>query len=147
MVFQQLKRRINVTNLLHISPPDRCERIAPGELLAEIAVLNRLPEPVEDALCGRYAGILAHELFHVWQIRTGGIRDRADSVFREGGAQYVQHRMLEDRGLEAWAARLLDNPDPIYGDGLRRFRRLARAVGDEKALALSATTDRFPRTF
>jgi hypothetical protein len=92
-------------------------------------------------------GILAHEAFHVWQIQNGGIRLSADPAFREGAAQYAQHRLLSLRRQDSWAKLLIENPDPVYGDGLRRFRLFARDRGESKALKAAATTDRFPHGY
>lgn len=92
-------------------------------------------------------GILCHELFHVWQTLRGGIRQAVDPAFREGAAQFVQFRVLELRGETAWTERLLANPDPVYGGGLRRFRKLVADRGQEEALQLGATRGAFPRGF
>ena len=66
---------------------------------------------------------------------------------REGAAQYAQHRLLSLRRQDSWAKLLIENPDPVYGDGLRRFRLFARDRGESKALKAAATTDRFPHGY
>lgn len=89
--------------------------------------------------------ILVHELFHTHQTdarEPGG--GPIDLAFIEGAAQFVQLRLLEALGGHGWAARLVANEDPIYGQGLRRFRRLASVVGEERALDLGARQTRFP---
>ncbi|RMG14485.1 MAG: protein DA1 [Planctomycetota bacterium] len=89
-------------------------------------------------------GILAHELFHVWQTLQGGVRPGAQPAFREGAAQYAQWRVLRALGAERWVRRLEANPDPVYGVGLRRFRRLAKERGERAALRMGAQRDGFP---
>lgn len=89
------------------------------------------------------AGILAHELFHVWQTLQGGGPSQADA-FREGAAQYVQHEVLEQLGATKWARRVAHDPDPVYGDGLRRFRAVVLAEGESRALELAGREHDFP---
>jgi len=101
-----------------------------------IYVLRGLPGPA-------LVGVLAHELFHVHQVLSGGGL-RAEEVFREGAAQYVQHEVLQAIGAHEWADRLRRGDDPVYGAGLRRFQALVTARGEEAALRLGATGRRFP---
>ncbi|MEZ6183901.1 MAG: hypothetical protein R3F62_02700 [Planctomycetota bacterium] len=89
------------------------------------------------------AGILAHELFHVVQTLAGGGPTQEDA-FREGAAQYVQHEVLQHLGAGRWAARVASDPDPIYGEGLRRFRALVLSRGERQALELARRAPRFP---
>lgn len=91
-------------------------------------------------------GILVHELFHAHQTdqRAPGRGRQVDLAFVEGAAQYVQLRLLEELEGHGWAARLVANEDPIYGQGLRRFRRMASVLGEERALDLGARESSFP---
>ncbi|MBL4847416.1 MAG: protein DA1 [Planctomycetes bacterium] len=96
-----------------------------GETLVKrtftIQVLRALPE---DLL----RGILAHELFHVWQTE-GGAPEDARSEWREGSANWAQWEVHRDRGEDFWAMRIEQDPDPIYGAGFRKFHRLAEQLG------------------
>ena len=89
-------------------------------------------------------GILAHELFHVWQTTQGGTRPGAEAAFREGAANYAQYRVLNSLGAQRWARQLHDDPDPVYGKGLRRFLRMVEVEGEPAALRLATRRDRFP---
>lgn len=104
-----------------------------------IFLLRGLPR--EEAIA-----VLAHELFHVWQVRNGGGKG-ATPAWREGSAQWVQLRVFESRGAKRWAERLRADPDPVYGEGLRRFEKLVKARGEAEALRLAATTTGFPAGF
>jgi len=87
-------------------------------------------------------GILAHELFHVAQSEASS-SDR-DAAFREGSANYVQVVILRARGEEMRARLIERDTDPVYGEGLRRFERLAQAAGQKKALQLGLRSIAFP---
>jgi hypothetical protein len=89
------------------------------------------------------AAALAHELFHVHTVGQGGGIGARDS-WREGAAMYVHVRVLESWGRADLGRALLENPDPAYGAGLRRFRELVRDRGEARALRLAATTLDFP---
>lgn len=136
-------RLVDLPTLLADAGPD----LAHPALQAFSAISPRACEV--EALYGlpRLAlrGILVHELFHAHQTdarEPGG--GPVDLAFIEGAAQYVQLRLLEDLGGHGWAARLVANEDPIYGRGLRRFRRMVMQVGEERALDLGARQARFP---
>lgn len=105
-----------------------------------IIALYGLPRPALRA-------ILVHELFHAHQTARREDRGPPDEAFVEGAAQLVQLRALEAAEAHAWAARLVANEDPVYGDGLRRFRRLVDALGEARALELGATRGAFPPGF
>lgn len=88
--------------------------------------------------------IFVHELFHAHQTARRRATGPADPAFIEGAAQYAQLRVLEELGAAAWAARLVANEDPVYGRGLRRFRRFVAATGEVRALEQGAADVRFP---
>ena len=92
------------------------------------------------------AAALAHELFHVHTVEQGG-GIGAREAWREGAAMHVHQRVLAYWGRDDLAAQLLESPDPAYGEGLRRFRRLVRERGEAEALRLAATTLDFPRGY
>jgi hypothetical protein len=64
--------------------------------------------------------------------------------FVEGAALWAQRRVLVDLGHLDLAERIERDQDPTYGGGLRRFRLLVDALGEREALALGASTSRFP---
>jgi len=72
-------------------------------------------------------GVLVHELFHVWQLRSG--IDGLAPAFREGAANYAQWRVMKKRGDPLWPSLVETDPDPVYGNGFRRFRKLAEDRG------------------
>ena len=82
----------------------------------------------------------------MWQTLQGGGPTQRDA-FREGAAQYVQHEVLQQLGERAWARRVADDRDPVYGDGLRRFRALVLSEGERQALELAARAEDFPPGF
>lgn len=102
----------------------------------EIFALHGLPR-------GALYGVLAHELFHVAQARSGAPSD-TDPALREGSANWVQWALLVSRGDEVRARLLWDDDDPIYGVGFRRFSKLASDRGDSEALAVGLASRRFP---
>lgn len=109
-----------------------------GDATVAIEALYGLPRPALRA-------ILVHELFHAHQTaRRLPASGSPDLAFVEGAAQYVQLRVLEQLGAHAWAARLVANEDPVYGRGLRRFRRLVQVEGEARALERGAAEARFP---
>ncbi|MBI3724587.1 hypothetical protein HY251_11625, partial [bacterium] len=89
-------------------------------------------------------GVLCHELFHVFQSEKNPKTLEADAAFREGAANYVQVCVLNARG-ESLRARLLERQgDSVYGEGLRRFEKLAADRGLRRAIELGAREQRFP---
>jgi hypothetical protein len=88
-------------------------------------------------------GVVAHELFHVAQARSGAPSD-TDPALREGSANWVQWRLLSVRGEEARAKLLWDDDDPVYGGGFRRFAKLAADRGERDALTTGLSARRFP---
>jgi len=92
-------------------------------------------------------GVLAHELFHVFQSELNAEAGTADLPFREGAANYVEVRVLRSRG-ETLRARLLEKQgDAVYGEGLRRFERMAKELGERRALELGAKMQGFPEGY
>lgn len=105
------------------------ERYLGEELVSRtftIQALRALPR-------GLLRGILVHELFHVWQAEVGAPED-ASPGWREGSANWAQWLVHRARGETLWADQMERDPDLTYGEGFRRFRRLAEALGPEAAL-------------
>lgn len=97
---------------------------------------------LEKEPSGAVYGVLAHELFHLWQLHNAPLNVRAE--LREGAANWVQWRLLKARGVALWPLLLEADPDPVYGDGFRRFQRFVARHGWPRTLdRMSRMTD-FP---
>jgi hypothetical protein len=79
-------------------------------------------------------GTLAHELGHAWQAEQAP--HVKDPMLREGFAEWVAHRVLVARGLQAVAARATRRDD-LYGRSLRHFLAVERSAGLSGVLALA----------
>jgi hypothetical protein len=78
-----------------------------------------------------FMGVVAHELAHAW---TALRRWRLHPWAEEGLGELLAYRFFRDLGTpEALflARRIEVNPDPLYGDGFRRMRRL---IGEGEGL-------------
>jgi hypothetical protein len=78
---------------------------------------------------------LAHELTHVWQYTHGRLKN--DLTFSEGSCNYAAFLVLlnypgEETGYVVET--LLEDEDPVYGDGFRRVMAYAEAVGTKRWL-------------
>lgn len=87
-------------------------------------------------------GVLAHELVHVLQAEATAAA--LEPALREGAANFVQVRVLRAGGDEVRAKLLEEDKDPVYGEGLRRFERLARDRGERAALEVGLRGPAFP---
>ena len=77
-----------------------------------IYMLNHMPK-IE------FAGILAHELLHVWQTQNG---INLSSKLTEGlcnMGSYLMYTQLGGTVTEYYIKALFENTDPIYGDGFK----------------------------
>lgn len=73
---------------------------------------------------------LAHELTHVWQFFNG--RLQSDPVLLEGSCNYASYLVMRKVGTpeaEFVMQRLIEDNDPVYGDGFRRVKRYAEENG------------------
>lgn len=103
-----------------------------------IYALDGLPREV-------FVGTIAHELMHVWNYLVCQVRHRAS--LEEGSANFIEAKVLEK--LDTPAARqhlkgLANNPDPNYGGGYRRVKRLVASLGYEALLETLKTREDFP---
>jgi hypothetical protein len=103
-----------------------------------IAVLQGLPAVL-------FQGVTAHELGHVWLIVHGiqGLPNWAE----EGFCEYLSHRYyctLNTPEGRYYALCIEDNADPVYGEGFRRVRVLADALGFARFLEILRTTKKLP---
>lgn len=89
---------------------------------------------------------VAHELTHAWMALAGCPRDQTPE-FREGACNLAAYFYLQTRDTPA-AAKLkhlmLQDDDPIYGEGLRRHIRYATDHRVRGMLALLKTSRDFP---
>jgi hypothetical protein len=99
-----------------------------------IWVLRSLPQ---EAMIG----VLAHELFHVWQVSS--CHDQSPAL-REGSANYVQWRVLKRRSQYLWADLIEHDKDPIYGGGFRRFKRWRGQSSWSETLSILSKIRDFP---
>lgn len=86
----------------------------------EILMLYGMPAP-------HFEKTAAHELMHAWMSLAGAPQD-ASPPFAEGACNLVAYFYLQTRGSGAWDKvrhHMLKNPDPVYGEGLRRQIRYA----------------------
>jgi len=94
-----------------------------GERIKEdfqILVLYGIPEK-------RLIEVLAHELAHDWaQANLPGMTEAREA---EGFAEYVAWLMNVIYGQQQLNRRMEDNPDPVYGKGFRRMKKLADKKG------------------
>jgi hypothetical protein len=73
---------------------------------------------------------IAHELTHVWQFLSGQLK--ADRALAEGSCNYAAYLVLRTTDSDEARfiiQRMVDDDDPIYGDGFRRVRRYAEDNG------------------
>jgi len=84
--------------------------------------------------------VLAHELGHIWIARQGV--EFASETDLEGTCELVQWLWLWRRSHKQFARhrrqRIQDNPDPIYGDGLRSALVAFQMYGSLQAVAQHA---------
>jgi hypothetical protein len=86
------------------------------------------------------AGTLAHELMHVWQFMQG--RLHVEQALSEGSANYAACLVLSSIGgkaAEYSIEMMLNDPDPVYGEGFRRVKSFAEREGIAAWLNLLAS--------
>ena len=104
----------------------------------KIAVLRGLPSFL-------FEGVVVHELGHAWLIVHGiqGLPEWAE----EGFCELLAYRYYGAQGTDVARYRIesmLRNPDPIYGEGFRRMRTLAKNIGFAQFLEQLRVTKRLP---
>ncbi|WP_165423355.1 protein DA1 [Ktedonosporobacter rubrisoli] len=101
-----------------------------------VAVLQGLPSSL-------FAGVAIHELGHVWLIVHG--IEHLPTWAVEGFCEllaYRYYRELNSLENRYQAEQIERNPDPIYGEGFRRVRARAEALGFPRFLEQLRTTKR-----
>jgi Protein DA1 len=109
-----------------------------GRGLDAILILDGLPRRT-------MVQVLVHELFHVFQREASN--EKVETSFREGAANFAAATVLRALHDEGRLALLERNPDPVYGEGYRRFERLAASLGQERAVELGLRATGFPEGF
>ncbi len=67
--------------------------------------------------------VVAHEFAHAWQGEQAPLL--ADHLVREGFAEWVAYKMLQELGAQKKAAQMLQRQD-VYGQGLREMLQVER---------------------
>ncbi len=77
--------------------------------------------------------VMCHEYAHVWvaqqnykNYKNASTKDR---ILNEGFAEWVAYKCCNARNLPEECQRHLENPDPVYGEGLRKMLRLEQRLG------------------
>lgn len=76
-----------------------------------------------------YASVLAHEMLHLWQYKHG-LNPRKDIC--EGFCNLGSYEILKSIGTEVALSRIISlekDPDPIYGDGFRKVKKVLDSGG------------------
>lgn len=73
------------------------------------------------------AGIVAHELTHAWQQENAPYDQ--DLVLKEGFAMWVEYKYFDVTGAFAYAQRIRETADPVYGVGFFAVIETEDAVG------------------
>ncbi|MEB3224091.1 MAG: protein DA1 [Candidatus Sericytochromatia bacterium] len=105
----------------------------------EIAMLRGLPTL-------QFERTLAHELTHAWMALNGCPMQQA-AAFREGACDLAAYYYLQRVGTREAThlkRRMMANPDPVYGEGLRRQLRFAQAHRVSGMLAQLKQRQDFP---
>lgn len=80
--------------------------------------------------------VLAHEIGHAWQFSCRQDVDKIDDFLVEGFAEWVAFHLLRRAGLTEFSHRIKTNPDPLYGQAFRWYRKLELDHGREAVLAI-----------
>jgi hypothetical protein len=103
-----------------------------------VAVLRGLPATL-------FQGVTVHELGHVWLIVHG--IENLPSWAEEGFCELLSYRFYTAMNTPESRHQALtteQNTDPVYGDGFRRVRARADALGFSRFLDSLRTTKRLP---
>lgn len=75
--------------------------------------------------------VVAHEFAHAWQGEQAPLL--ADNVLREGFAEWVAYKMLQELGAQKKAAQMLQRQD-VYGQGLRYWLKIEQRTDADSVL-------------
>jgi hypothetical protein len=103
-----------------------------------VAILQGLPEV-------RFEGVVIHELGHVWLVvhDIHGLPSWAEEGFCELLA-YRYYSQILTHEHQYYAQGILNNPDPVYGEGFRRVRAIADRMGFQHFIEQLRLTKRLP---
>jgi len=109
-----------------------------GTEVGGVAVLEGLPSTL-------FQGTIIHELGHAWLI-VHGVKN-LPSWAEEGFCELLSYRyytQLHTPESRYHATGIEQNPNPVYGDGFRRVRSIADAIGFQRFMEIFRTTKRLP---
>ncbi len=117
-------------------------RIVPRHQITEqnagIFILHSLPADLFEGAC-------AHELGHAWAFLSGCPRHQPQ--LSEGSCNYFRWRLHAEEGTpdaQAHMKTMLEDPDPIYGQGFRRAKKYVDRNGFDALLELLRRSSDFP---
>ena len=85
---------------------------------------------MEETIC-----IIVHETGHLWQFAMWEKPREREPLHIEGFSMWLEYRVMLSRGSLEECRHLLDNPDPVYGEGLRFVLGLEKkGIGTEDIL-------------
>lgn len=91
---------------------------------------------------------IAHELTHIYQFNNG--RFHNDRTFAEGSCNYAAYVVLSrypGKNAEFFRNAMMNETDPVYGEGFRRVKRFAEAEGTGAWLERLRSKDDLPRGY
>lgn len=71
-----------------------------------------------------FAGVLAHELLHVWINEKGYSLKHADEEGICNLGSYLLYTQASSKATKIHLMRMAENPDPIYGEGYRKVKKI-----------------------
>jgi hypothetical protein len=109
-----------------------------SDSISTVYILHGMPRV--DAIA-----TLAHELTHVWQLTEG--RKENDDALCEGSSNYAGYLVLKEYPgpeTEFLIKKMVENRDPVYGEGFRRVKRFAEERTVEEWIRLLRSRERLP---
>ncbi len=103
-----------------------------------VAILEGLPTTL-------FQGVTIHELGHVWLVvhDIKGLPSWAEEGFCEL-LSYHYYTQLDTSESRYHAENVASNPNPVYGEGFRRVRTIADAMGFQRFVETMRNTKRLP---
>lgn len=132
-----LEEALPLTHIRLVSPEEFGSSVTPllGQARASTTTQMGVRVSIEHEVLLRAAmprllagGVLAHECFHVFSTERGLSLPKP---LEEGTAnllEYFWYQQFDAAAARRHKQRMLENPDPIYGDGFRRVRLAYKAT-------------------
>jgi len=119
---------------LHVLHADEMEIIF-GEGVTGNACSNHTIIIKRESTPSEFAEVFAHEILHLWQFEHNlyNLDIKVCEGFCNLGA-YLFLEQIGTPGARRCMQQLLDNPDPVYGDGFRMMLDVFRRKGWEGAI-------------